>query len=95
MPNVIGQTSTCQGTENPYLRGHIVRIAAVLKGAAQSEFADRVITDDDDLALHGGLTVDDRVEVQPWLETESRWSFVTSDPRATDLGLFATLGGGR
>jgi hypothetical protein len=37
------------------------------------------------------VTADDRIEVQPWLEAESRFSFVTSDPRAVDLECFAHL----
>ena len=39
----------------------------------------------------GGVTAHDRVEVQPWLEREQRWSFVTSDPRAIDLACFRHL----
>jgi hypothetical protein len=39
----------------------------------------------------GGVTADDRVEVQLWLEGEQRWSFVTSDPRAVDLAIFREL----
>jgi len=37
------------------------------------------------------VTADDRVEVQPWLEAEGRFSFVASDPRAIDLACFASL----
>jgi len=37
------------------------------------------------------VTADDRIEVQPWLEREQRWSFVTSDPRAIDLACFRHL----
>ncbi|MEZ4402848.1 MAG: hypothetical protein R3B06_22700 [Kofleriaceae bacterium] len=33
----------------------------------------------------------DRVEVQPWLAAEGRFSFVTSDPRAIDLACSASL----
>jgi hypothetical protein len=37
------------------------------------------------------VTADDRVEVQPWLAAEGRFSFVSSDPRAIDLACFASL----
>jgi len=33
----------------------------------------------------------DVVEVQPWLEAEGCFSFVTSDPRAVDLACFERL----
>ena len=36
------------------------------------------------------MTADDRVEVQPWLAAEGRFSFV-SRPRAIDLACFASL----
>lgn len=47
--------------------------------------------DEDDLERAGGVTADDRVEVQPWLAAEGRFSFVSSDPRAIDLACFASL----
>jgi hypothetical protein len=37
------------------------------------------------------VTAYDRIEVQPWLEREQRWSCVTSDPRAIDLACFRHL----
>jgi len=37
------------------------------------------------------VTADDRVEVQPWIEREERFSFVSSDPRAIDLDCFKHL----
>lgn len=49
------------------------------------------IDDEDDLAIGGGVTADDRVEVQPWLEKEGRFSFITSDPKALDLAIFKHL----
>jgi hypothetical protein len=49
------------------------------------------LRDEDALARAGGVTADDRVEVQPWLADEERWSFVTSDPRAIDLACFRGL----
>lgn len=36
------------------------------------------------------MTADDRVDVQPWIEKEERFSFV-SDPRAIDLDCFQHL----
>ena len=49
------------------------------------------LTDDQDIARAGGVTADDRVEVQPWIEKEGRFSFASSDPRAIDLACFADL----
>jgi len=43
------------------------------------------------LARCGGITKYDRVEVQPWIEREGRYSFVTSDPLAVDLACFQHL----
>jgi hypothetical protein len=36
----------------------------------------------------GGVTAEDCIEVLPWLAAEGRFSFVSSDPRATDLACF-------
>jgi hypothetical protein len=49
------------------------------------------LRDEDEIARAGGVTADDRVEVQPWLEGGQRWSFVCSDPRAVDLACFRHL----
>jgi hypothetical protein len=91
----IGITTTYDGTELRYLRGHRVRIVAVLKNALRADYDPdhdgQHITDEDDLARAGGVTADDRVEVQPWLEAEGRFSFVSSDPRAIALACFASL----
>ena len=91
----IDTTTTYHGTEHRYLAGHKVRIIAVIKGAARTDYdpdADGAyLTDDDDIARAGGVTADDRVEVQPWIEKEGRFSFVSSDPCAIDLACFAHL----
>ena len=88
----IGTITTCHGDEHSYLRGHQIKIIAVFKGAARPDHDPDdeylVIIDDEDLARAGGLSADDRVEVQPWLESEGRFSFVSSDPRAIDLACF-------
>ena len=88
-------TTTYGGTEHAYLRGHKVRIVAVLKNALRADYdPDRdgqYIRDEEDLERAGGVTADDRVEVQPWLAAERRFSFVSSDPRAIDLACFASL----
>ncbi len=96
MNKVIGTTTTYHGDEHGYLRGHEVRIIAVLKNAARPDidvdgpdYAN--LSDDEDIARAGGITADDRIEVQPWIEKEGRFSFVSSDPRATDLACFADL----
>ena len=96
MAKILGSTTTYHGTEHPYLRGYKVRIVAVLKNAANPDIdvdgPEYVHIDNDtDLARFGGVTADDRIEVQPWLEKEGRFSFVTSDPRAQDLAAFAHL----
>lgn len=81
----IGAITTYIGSEHRYLRGYRVRIVAVLKADGN------IIKDEDDLARAGGVTAEDSVEVQPWLEAEGRFSFVTSDPRAVDLACFERL----
>jgi hypothetical protein len=100
MAKTIGTTTTYTGTEHRFLRGQKVRIIAVLKNAARPDIdVDGAgydhIDDEDELVRAGGITADDRVEVQPWLEEEGRFSFVTSDPRATDLTCFSHLRRGR
>lgn len=100
---IIGQITTYHGDEHPYLRGHRVKIIAVLHNAAKPGIDvdgpdyDH-ITDDEDLARAGGVTAFDRIDVQPWLESKERFSFVSSDPLAADLDCFrdlATKGGAR
>ncbi len=95
MTKTIGTITTYDGDEHPYLRGHKVRIVAVLPRAAAVDCnPDRdgaLLRDDEEVERAGGVTADDRVEVQPWLEREQRWSFVTSDPRAIDLACFRHL----
>ncbi len=91
----IGLETVYRGSEHRYLGGLRVRIVAVLKGAAREgrdpdeDYA--YLKDDDEIARAGGVTADDRIEVQPWMEKEQRFSFVTSDPRAIDLECFAEL----
>ena len=95
MTKTIGNITTYDGDEHPYLRGHKLRIVAILTRAAARDFDPdrdgRVLRDDDELNRAGGVTDDDRIEVQPWLDREQRWSFVTSDPRAIDLECFRHL----
>ena len=91
----LGITTTYDGTEHGYLRGHKVRIVAVLKNALRADYDPdqdgQYIREEEDLERAGGVTADDRVEVQPWLAAERRFSFVSSDPRAIDLACFASL----
>jgi hypothetical protein len=95
MARTIGTITTYDGDEHPYLRGHQVRIVAVLPRAAATDFDPdrdgRVLRDDDEIGRAGGVTANARIEVQPWIEGEQRWSFVTSDPRAIDLACFLHL----
>ena len=91
----LGIVTTYHGSEHAYLRGQRVRIIAVFKNAARSDFdpdaEDGFLNDDDAIARCGGVTADDRVEVQPWIEQEGRFSFASSDPRAIDLAAFEHL----
>jgi len=96
MAKIIGSTTTCDSNEHPYLRGHQVKIIAILKNAARDDIdVDGpdydIISDDEALARAGGVTAGDRVDVQPWLEKEGRYSFVSSDPKASDLACFRNL----
>lgn len=95
MARTIGTITTYDSDEHPYLRGHKLRVVAVLPRAAAADFDPdrdgRVRRDDDEIERAGGVTADDRIEVRPWLEREQRWSFVTSDPRAIDLACFRHL----
>ena len=95
MAKILGSTTTYHGTEHPYLRDCTVRIVAVMKRAAAAhndpDGDDSYLRDEEEIARAGGVTADDRVEVQPWLTEEQRWSFVTSDPRAIDLACFRGL----
>jgi hypothetical protein len=86
---VIGRCTTYHGIEHAYLRGYTVKVIAVIKGAARSDRdpdeEGRYITNEEELAKVGGVTADDRVEVAPWVAQNGRVSFVTSDPKASDL----------
>ena len=86
---IIGADTTYHGTEHPYLRGYKVQIVAILKAGATPDDVE-ILETDADIARSGGVQPADRVEVRPWLEDAGRYSFVTSDPRAADLQLFAT-----
>jgi len=95
MMKIIKAITTYHGSEHPYLRGYKVRIVAVMKNALRTDCDPdedgQYIKDEQELARAGGVTADDRIEVQPGLEKEGRWSFVTSDPRAVDLKCFARM----
>ena len=99
MNKIIGKTTTYNGTEHRYMKGYKVRIVAILKNAAKPDIDvdgpdyDN-ISDDIDLERAGGVTAFDRIEVQPWIEKEGRFSWVTSDPLAVDLACFKHLAKG-
>jgi hypothetical protein len=92
---VIGRITKYRGTEHAYLKGYTVKIIAVIKNSARTDYDpdadDQYITDEEALARAGGVTADDRVEVQPFLEKEGRYSFVSSDPMALDMECFRHL----
>ena len=92
---IIGTITTYHGDEHRYLRGHQIKVLAVFKGAAAPDHDPDdgfgVATTDDEVECLGGVDAADRVEVVPWLESEGRFSFVSSDPRVTDLDAFKDL----
>lgn len=96
---IIGTVTTYHGDEHRYLRGHHIKVLAVFKGAAapdhDPDYGFAVATTDDEVARLGGVGVHDRVEVVPWIESEGRFSFASSDPRVVDLACFAELDGER
>ena len=79
---VIGAVTTYLGHDYGMKPGHKVKIIAVLPNDE-----DAYIRDDDELARRGGVKASDRIEVQPYIESEGRFSWVTNDPPATDLDL--------
>ncbi len=92
MAKTIGTITTCQSDEHRYLTGRKVIIIAILKNATSDDVDGsdyQVIDDDADLARAGGVSSDDRVEVQPWIVEKGRFSFASSDPKACDLACFA------
>ena len=95
MKRVIGSTTVYEGWSQPYLRGHQLKVIAVLKGRAHADAdvddENAYVTTDEHLARVGGVTADDRVEVVPFIEKEGRWSWASSDPRAVDLAAFKHL----
>lgn len=93
---VIGRRTTCDSEEHPYLRGYEVVVVAVLRNALRGEGHEALATEDAVRAA-GGVGPEDRLEVAPILPGEGL-SFVTSDPRATDVEGFrdvARHGAGR
>ena len=89
-PKIIGTLTTCDSAEHRYLRGYKVKIIAIMRPGATEDDDGLYLTDDADIARAGGVSAGDRVEVAPILE-KGRPSFVTSDPKAVDLGCFASL----
>ena len=86
---IIGTVTTCNSNEHRYLSDYQVRIISILIPVGEDGFAP--VDDDETLAKCGGVTPACRVEVTPWIEKEGRFSFVTSDPWATDLDCFSDL----
>ena len=98
MKKIIGCTTVYTGTEHRYLKKYKVKIIAIFKNAVLSEEEgynpeadDAYITDNEYLNKIGGVTANDRVEVQLFLEKEGRYSWVSSDPKAADLKIFDFL----
>jgi hypothetical protein len=74
----IGSVHTYSGSYHKCIIGTKVRIVAVLQ-------EDRHITDESDLLLHGGIKRTDRVEIQPWIESQQRYSCVGYDALYSEL----------
>ena len=98
MKKIIGCTTVYTGTEHRYLNNYKVKIVAILKNAVLAEgkgynpdAEDAYITDNEYLINIGGVTANDRIEVQPFIEKEGRYSWVSSDPKAVDLKMFDYL----
>lgn len=96
MKKIIGEATTYQGFDHPYLAGRVVRIVAVLKSKGRPELG--LVSDDYDhldddaeIARAGGVTFYDYLEVEPWIEHAGRFSFASSDARAMDVELFQNL----
>jgi len=89
MKKIIGKVTTYHGDEHRYMKDYKVRIVAVLKNAAKPDIdvdgPDYAhLSDDDDIARAGGVGIHDRIEVQPWIEKEGRFSL---DNRSLGISL--------
>jgi hypothetical protein len=86
---MIGTEMTYTGKTHSFLTGQRVRVLAVIKGAARSDYnADqpgRYIIDADELAAVGGVTADDLLDVQPWIAKRNAWSFASSDAKLSEV----------
>jgi hypothetical protein len=72
MKKTLGTVTTYHGNEHRYLRGHDVRIIAVIKNAAREDYDpdadDGYLTDEEDIARRGGVTENDRAAARQALE---------------------------
>jgi len=84
---IIGAVTTYLGSSYGIKKGQEVRIVAVMKANDPESYC----RDDWELTRAGGIAREDRVEIQPWIEKEKRFSFVTSDPKASELAMFKSL----
>jgi hypothetical protein len=94
MKKTIGKTTTYNGNEFGFMKNQKVRIVAILRSDVDPDSDDAFVKDDQHLARLGGVKAGDRIEVQPWIEKEGRFSWVTSDPKAVDLACFRQLAKG-
>ncbi len=72
---IIGSTMRYARGEHRWALGLKVQIVSVHRD-------DGILTDDTEI---GELLPDDLIEFRPWMETEGRWSFVTSDASIDEL----------
>jgi hypothetical protein len=98
MAKILGSITTYLGDEIKGIKGHQVRILAVLRGAlrpdADPDADGFFVNDEEELARLGGVTAEDRIDVQP-IDRKGRQSFVHVDPKATDLEIFKYLANGK
>ncbi|MBN2527598.1 MAG: hypothetical protein JXR76_14485, partial [Deltaproteobacteria bacterium] len=72
MKKVIGTTTTFNGTGYGFMKNQKVRIIAILRSDVDPDSEDAIVRDDEHLERVGGVRINDRVEVAPWLEEAGR-----------------------
>ena len=84
--SIIGLVATYVGEDHPFLRGYVVKVVAAIKQPGGDPDLGVFFHTNEELAAAGGLDPEhDVLEVVPWLPTEGRWSWVSSDVSLADL----------
>jgi hypothetical protein len=86
MKKIIGRRARYKGREHPYLEEVVIVRAFIAQESDELDDPDNhlYLDNDADIEAAGGVKPTDRVEVQPVLP-DGRLSWVTSDPRLSDL----------